>query len=358
MSSKNRVVLGSSSTSSTPTPSSHKLSSKRRDSVDILRKNGRVNNSRASSSSSSRRYSEEDTYDEDFEEEEKVNNSHEYASTAPKPVNGILSTSKGTSRKWNRGKRGVTFNKNATLHYLPAHELLEARRSRKGSWEAAPEHDELWDGDLQDFRRVPLTTDQLNRKLNSMRQQYDGQGYMSYTYPQSSNLYDYSGGGSSGMDDLDSYMDDLSFDQYSSADKYGTSDRNQGGSSSGSSSGSFVNKKSRGACYICVGPIEWNSNQVSAFIRDHIAGGDYFCANFEQNYVDGPMLLQMEERDLRNIGIKRRADRQAILVAKHELLRGSLSQQTCNCTKSSSTRNVLDRHSRFLQNTQSFLNTL
>jgi hypothetical protein len=270
-------------------------------------------------------------------------------------VRGILATAKSSqTRRWNGGKRRVVFNKTATLHYLPAHELASARLARQGSWEAAPEHDELWDGDLQDFRRVELTQSQLDRQLGG-RGGYDNYGgsQLSYTYPPARNApssasksasYEYaSGAGAGDLDELDSYMDGLSLAPRGSVP---------------TTKPLSLQPQAASSCYVCLATIDWPVKQVSAFVRDHVSGGEFLCSSFEHNYVDGQMFLQMEERDLRNIGIKRRADRQAILDAKQELLRGLLSRQTCTCAKTSSTQSVLDKHSRFLQSTQSFLNTL
>ncbi|GBG29639.1 Zinc finger protein 677 [Hondaea fermentalgiana] len=292
-----------------------------------------------------------------------------------KHVRGILSTAKPPlDRNPNNGRRKVTFNRMATVHHMPGHEQMAARRSRKGPWEPAPEHDELWDGDLQEFRPVPLTSRELkdllqrrDREASFGADEFSAFG-MSYTYPPAS--YEYSSYADGDMDELDSYLNEMPFSSSYDASRLSNSAISH---DAGSDHG----------CYVCQAPVDWAPRHVSSWIRDHVAGGDFLCMHFDEHFVDGPMLLQMEERDLRNIGIKRRADRLAILSATKEVHRGSLAKHTCACAGASphktnsnnsshhqapsgrrgltangspnSSHDVFDRHSQFLKDSESFL---
>jgi len=261
----------------------------------------------------------EDAFEEEFKEEDSAGrakaNLQPSESGARKPVRGILKTAKKHSqRNDNNGRRRVTFNKSAQLHFMPAHEYVAARRSRKGPWEPAPEHDELWDGDLQDFRPLPLTPkqlkDELRRKEREYMHDYGAQG-LNFTYPPSSYEYAYS---DADLDELDSYLND-SFS--SSLDSQRLS--------------SLLGKEPR-VCYLCRPPLEWSATHVAAWVQDRVANGEFFFECFEKNFIDGPMLLQMEERDLRNIGIRKSSDRQAILSAKVQLKRDSFTRSSsCAC---------------------------
>ena len=46
---------------------------------------------------------------------------------------------------------------------LPNEERLDARKARRGLWKPGPIHDELWDGDILDFREVELTVEELRQ---------------------------------------------------------------------------------------------------------------------------------------------------------------------------------------------------
>lgn len=43
-------------------------------------------------------------------------------------------------------RKQVTFNKSVTVRELPESEAEAAEETRRGLWECAPDHDELWDG--------------------------------------------------------------------------------------------------------------------------------------------------------------------------------------------------------------------
>lgn len=308
---------------------------------------------------------EDETKDEDDDADDmsyrKQFGSSSSLKTAKK-VRGILSTAKAPSdRNLNHGKRRVSFNRMATVHHMPGHEQLAARRSRKGPWEPAPDHDELWDGDLQEFRPVPLTSRELrdllvrkDHEISAMNE-YGSYG-LSYTYPPAS--YEYSSYADGDMDELDSYLNEMSFssslDSANLSRAMSSTGQSLSTASTSAPSSAAVYQDDRG-CYVCRSTIDWTPREVGNWVRDHVAGGDFLSANFEENFVDGPMLLQMEERDLRNVGIKRRSDRAAILNSMEDLHRGCLTKQTCHCSNNSSSHDVFDRHSQFLKDSESLL---
>jgi hypothetical protein len=54
-------------------------------------------------------------------------------------------------KKRKSGVAFVTFHEVVTVRELPSEEAEDAIITRKGLWEAAPDHDELWDGHNRDF---------------------------------------------------------------------------------------------------------------------------------------------------------------------------------------------------------------
>jgi len=71
------------------------------------------------------------------------------------------------------GKRkegtSVSFVEVVTVRELPSEEADDAINTRKGIWEAAPEHDELWDGDQKAFWQEEKSVEEV-RKIVVIRQ--------------------------------------------------------------------------------------------------------------------------------------------------------------------------------------------
>ena len=83
---------------------------------------------------------------------------------SPSSVGGMKKKSslKLTSSKKREGP-AVSFVETVTVRQLPAEEAEAAQDTRRGPWEAAPEHDELWDGDNKDFWEQEKTLEEVHR---------------------------------------------------------------------------------------------------------------------------------------------------------------------------------------------------
>ena len=60
-------------------------------------------------------------------------------------------------------KKSVGFTEKIDVRILPAEEAEEAFGTRKGDWGAAPDHDELWDGDSKEFWEQEKTLEEVHR---------------------------------------------------------------------------------------------------------------------------------------------------------------------------------------------------
>jgi hypothetical protein len=58
---------------------------------------------------------------------------------------------------------GVSFLESVTVRSLPQEEAEAAADTRRGEWQAAPDHDELWDGDNKDFWEEEKTIEEVRR---------------------------------------------------------------------------------------------------------------------------------------------------------------------------------------------------
>jgi len=292
-----------------------KSSLKRRDSLEVT-KSKKMQSRKNSSESLISKYG---GYTDDFEsfEETEVK---EDENPNSRNVKGILKANiPSPLLNRNNGKRRVVFNKMATLHHFPSHEVDTAREARKGNWEPAPDHDELWDGNMQDFRLVPMTPRELRKTL--LREGQDMAPYfLNATYPPSQ--YSTYNDNTVDLDELDDYINGLTMGE--------------------------TNEEA--SCYVCKPIKKWSVDDVAKWIKDSVAGGEFFSANFEVNKIDGSTLLVVEDRELRNLGIKRRHDRQSILMAKFELMQGQLNKTNCECFTTS--------RQNFLDHSRSFLNSL
>lgn len=65
------------------------------------------------------------------------------------------------------GTRRVHFDPVVRVAMLPTEERVDARRARKGQWKPGPFHDELWDGEILDFREAELTTEEFKRLMRN-----------------------------------------------------------------------------------------------------------------------------------------------------------------------------------------------
>jgi hypothetical protein len=63
----------------------------------------------------------------------------------------------------------VSFNERVTVASLPVEEYREAYHARRGPWGAAPQSDELWDGDRRVFWERELTSEELKEILRFRR---------------------------------------------------------------------------------------------------------------------------------------------------------------------------------------------
>jgi hypothetical protein len=73
---------------------------------------------------------------------------------------------KSSLKMSNRKKEGgtsVSFLEVVTVRELPSEEADEAMNTRKGGWEAAPNMDELWDGDNKSFWEEEKTSEEIRR---------------------------------------------------------------------------------------------------------------------------------------------------------------------------------------------------
>lgn len=177
---------------------------------------------------------------------------------------GILMKSDATQRISKNNK--VRFAKNVQIKFLPEEEWIAARRSRQGIWDPAPDDDELWDGELQDFRNLPLTEKEF-KNLEKQKQMT----FFQNTYAMMS-----------GLDDVDSYLGDY--------EDLGEGSREP--------------------------MVEWSVEQVGEWMRVHVPGGEYFAPILEECGIDGENFLSMGEKDLRNIGIRKKSSRKDILQAR------------------------------------------
>jgi hypothetical protein len=62
------------------------------------------------------------------------------------------------------GKR-VRFDPIVRVAMLPSEQRIDARKARKGLWKPGPIHDEIWDGDILDFRDVELSTEEFKQLM-------------------------------------------------------------------------------------------------------------------------------------------------------------------------------------------------
>lgn len=62
------------------------------------------------------------------------------------------------------GKR-VRFDPVVRVAMLPSEQRIDARKARKGLWKPGPVHDEIWDGDILDFRDVELSTEEFKQLM-------------------------------------------------------------------------------------------------------------------------------------------------------------------------------------------------
>jgi hypothetical protein len=68
--------------------------------------------------------------------------------------------------------RRVRFDPIVRVAMLPQEQRVDAKKARRGLWKPGPPHDELWDGDVLDFREQELTPEefkQLMRKSGNKR---------------------------------------------------------------------------------------------------------------------------------------------------------------------------------------------
>ena len=65
--------------------------------------------------------------------------------------------------------KAVRFDPHVAVRRLPVEELELAYAARKGGWKEAPLDDELWDGDLSQFRPREITSDELRRISRAKR---------------------------------------------------------------------------------------------------------------------------------------------------------------------------------------------
>ena len=81
--------------------------------------------------------------------------------TLPLKPNGTLKSSLKSSKK----KTGtvVSFADIPQVHELPEDDAEDAQNTRKGSWGAAPDHDELWDGFSRKFWSEEKTLEEVHR---------------------------------------------------------------------------------------------------------------------------------------------------------------------------------------------------
>lgn len=63
-----------------------------------------------------------------------------------------------------KGEKKVTFYERVRVHRLPTNSRLEAWQSRVGMWQRAPHSDEIFDGDLNQFREMELTPEEWQQK--------------------------------------------------------------------------------------------------------------------------------------------------------------------------------------------------
>ena len=107
--------------------------------------------------------------DVEVEDEKKVqfeNGPHPDFSTASGATSGPLQKKKSSLRSSSKKRQGgssVSFLETVTVRELPSEEAEEAKSTRKGAWESAPEHDELWDGHTRDFWEKEKTMEEVRR---------------------------------------------------------------------------------------------------------------------------------------------------------------------------------------------------
>ena len=197
----------------------------------------------------------------------------------------------------------VSFSKTVAVCFVSDAE--EDKAARRGLWESAPEDDELWDGDLQDFRKVPLTAAELQNVLEQKKLREGEQRFIledeDYDKDQAwaigvglplddGNYYDFG------------YMDDESEGYYESYQP-GLGQRD-----------GKVDQGYHGFMQI---PLEkWSTDQLCMWLKLNVEGGEYFVDIFQEHAIDGALFTCISERNLRALGIKRNADRAAIVEAR------------------------------------------
>jgi hypothetical protein len=60
-------------------------------------------------------------------------------------------------------EKRVRFDPIVTVAMLPMEQRFDARKARIGLWKPGPPHDEIWDGDVLDFREVELTPEEFKQ---------------------------------------------------------------------------------------------------------------------------------------------------------------------------------------------------
>ena len=61
--------------------------------------------------------------------------------------------------------RRVRFDPVVRVAMLPSEQRIDARKARKGAWKPGPVHDELWDGDILDFREPELSPEEFKQLM-------------------------------------------------------------------------------------------------------------------------------------------------------------------------------------------------
>ena len=215
-------------------------------------------------------------------------------------------------RERNKVARHVHFSKMVSVCFISDAE--EDKEARRGPWESAPEDDELWDGDLQDFRKVPLTPEELHKLLERKAIMYGEGGAFAQRFDVGEFQQDSSWAVGIGLPMEDAgfydfgYMDEQYYDAYHSMTPMFKGDVP---SASRMNDGGFMHVDMR----------RWSTNEVCAWLRLNVEGGEYFVDIFQEHEVDGEVFKRITERSLRALGIKRNADRSAIVEARDLHLR-------------------------------------
>jgi hypothetical protein len=90
------------------------------------------------------------------------------ASSAPKPTSSAHAAS-AASAAGNKPVRRVQFNPHVSVRRLPHEHYDAACKARDGGWKEAPLDDELWDGDMAQFRPKELMPEELKRIVRAKR---------------------------------------------------------------------------------------------------------------------------------------------------------------------------------------------